>query len=222
GCGGTGSQMLTGLAQMHATLSAMHLENMNAENPFIENGCRFIENGCRCRGLKVTVYDPDVVTEFNIGRQLFYPADLGMNKALCLVSRVNMAYGTKWIAVPEEYHLVPLGQNMNQLQVRYSHPDILISCTDTASSRRGLHRFLWSDHWSRNADYWLDCANLATVGQVVLGQPGRENEERWPRSKEFDPGVARWKGQRRTQIKDENDSYDASVSRRTARSACRA
>ena len=34
-------------------------------------------------------YDPDIVTEANIGRQLFGPSDLGQNKAQCLVTRIN-------------------------------------------------------------------------------------------------------------------------------------
>ena len=65
---------LTGLGQIHASLRAMSAQD-----------------GCKCQGLNVTVYDPDVVTQFNIGRQLFYQTDLGQNKALCLVGRVNMA-----------------------------------------------------------------------------------------------------------------------------------
>ena len=192
GCGGTGSQMLTGLAQMHATIRALNHEALLTQDPAA---------ACRCRGLRVTVYDPDVVTQFNVGRQLFYEADLGMNKALCLVSRVNMAYGTQWVAVPEEY-LDQAGST------RSLSTQIVISCTDTAKSRRELHTYLWKHSQSLRTHYWLDCANLATVGQVVLGQPGRENEEQWPMNKEFDPAWARWKGQQRPQIRDENGGYD--------------
>ena len=32
----------------------------------------------------ITVYDSDIVTEANIGRQLFSPSDIGLNKAQCL------------------------------------------------------------------------------------------------------------------------------------------
>ena len=49
--------------------------------------------------------------------------------------------------------------------------------------------------------YWLDCGNLATVGQVVLGQPGREKEDAWPRSKVFDPDTVVWQGQHLKQIR---------------------
>ena len=72
---------------MHASIQALHQQE-----------------GVNCRGLSVTVYDPDtVVSPFNIGRQLFYATDLGLNKAEVLVGRVNVAYGTKWRAAGEEY-----------------------------------------------------------------------------------------------------------------------
>ena len=53
GAGGTGSQVLTGMARLDVTLRALG-------HP----------------GLFVTVYDPDIVTDANIGRQLFGPSDL--------------------------------------------------------------------------------------------------------------------------------------------------
>ena len=179
GCGGTGSQMLTGLGQIHASLQAMNAQD-----------------GCQCQGLRVTVYDPDTVSPFNVGRQLFYAPDIGMNKAECLVGRVNMTYGVHWKAVPSEYKA--------EAHRGYMYaPDIVISCVDTAAARRDLHKALWSPQTGYYHDvpsYWLDCGNLATVGQVVLGQPGREKEDAWPRNKEFSAEEALWKGQRRKQI----------------------
>ena len=53
GAGGTGSQVLTGMARLDVTLRALG-------HP----------------GLFVTVYDPDIVTDANIGRQLFGPSVL--------------------------------------------------------------------------------------------------------------------------------------------------
>ncbi|MBO8471748.1 MAG: ThiF family adenylyltransferase, partial [Bacteroidetes bacterium] len=58
GAGGTGSQVLTCLARFDTAL-----------------------RGLGHPGLFVTVYDPDTVTEANIGRQLFSPSDIGLNKA---------------------------------------------------------------------------------------------------------------------------------------------
>ena len=183
GCGGTGSQVLTGLGQMHASVQALHQQER-----------------INCQGLSVTVYDPDTVSPFNIGRQLFYATDLGLNKAEVLVGRVNMAYGTKWRAVGEGF---ALGSSRR--------PDVLITCVDTAKARRELHKDLWKARYMEAASYWLDCGNLATVGQVVLGQPGREGEDAWPRRLEFDPALALWKGQAKKQIRDEHGGYNRFV-----------
>ena len=153
------------------------------------------QDGCRCQGLRVVVYDPDVVTPFNVGRQLFYESDIGLNKAECLVGRVNMAYGVKWKPVAEDYRKATDRFGMFK-------PHVIITCVDTAESRRDLHKTMWGPKASYydHAEYWLDCGNLATVGQVTLGQPGKTTEEQWPRNVEFDPEKILWKGQRRQQI----------------------
>ena len=57
GAGGTGSQVLTCMARLDVTLRTLG-------HP----------------GLFVTLYDPDTMTEANIGRQLFSPSELGLNK----------------------------------------------------------------------------------------------------------------------------------------------
>lgn len=73
GAGGTGSQVITALAQMHHALRSL-------EHP----------------GLDVTVIDDDVVSPSNVGRQWFFSSDVGMPKARVLVNRVNMTLGTNW------------------------------------------------------------------------------------------------------------------------------
>ena len=70
GAGGTGSQVVTCLARMGMALQALG-------HP----------------GLHVTVFDPDTVTEANIGRQLFSEAETGLNKAVALVTRINRFFG---------------------------------------------------------------------------------------------------------------------------------
>jgi hypothetical protein len=47
-------------------------------------------------GLQVTAFDPDTVSEANLGRQLFTESDLGQNKALTLIHRLNIAFGLDW------------------------------------------------------------------------------------------------------------------------------
>ena len=75
GAGGTGSQVLTCLARLDITL-----------------------RGLGHPGLFVTLYDPDIVTESNIGRQLFSISDVGLNKAQCLITRINNFFGNDWKA----------------------------------------------------------------------------------------------------------------------------
>lgn len=66
GAGGTGYQVITSLARMSVALQALG-------HP----------------GLHLTAFDPDTVTEANIGRQLFSETELRLNKATALVTRIN-------------------------------------------------------------------------------------------------------------------------------------
>ena len=56
-----------------------------------------------------------------MGRQLFTERDMGLNKASCLVTRINRFFGTDWDAVSSAYN----GQPAN----------IIITCTDNIASR---------------------------------------------------------------------------------------
>ena len=109
GAGGTGSQVVTSLARMDTALRKLG-------HP----------------GLFVRVYDPDTVGESNIGRQLFSEADLGLNKAQCLVTRINRFFGNDWAAVPERYREPEDNRFAN----------LFITCTDSKSSRLQLSKLL--------------------------------------------------------------------------------
>lgn len=135
GCGGTGGEVLDGLARMHAALIALG-------HP---------------AGLDVTVYDPDSVSQANVGRQRFSPADVGHNKAILLVHRFNLFYGLQWRAVPESF--APKETQRGAL-------DLLITCVDKASVRVAIgdaHKKSFSN------TLWLDFGNGSHTGQVVLG-----------------------------------------------------
>ena len=123
GAGGTGSQVLTGMARLDVTLRALG-------HP----------------GLFVTVYDPDIVTDANIGRQLFGPSDLGLNKSQCLVTRINNFFGNDWKAEASFYPSV-----LKEVK-RTEIANITITCTDNNTPL-----------------YWMDFGNTKTAGQVVLG-----------------------------------------------------
>ena len=132
GCGGTGSALATRLAQLNTTLIVLG-------HP----------------GMKVTVYDPDIVSEANIGRQMFYHADVGHPKASVLVTRINQCTGFSWEAAPIRYS--PRGGRS---------PDLLISAVDTGKARIEIGEILRRE---TACSYWADIGNSRTSGQTVLG-----------------------------------------------------
>jgi len=145
GAGGNGSQMLTGLARLHTALLAL-------QHP---------------GGLQVTVYDPDRVSESNVGRQLFSPSDIGQYKASVLVHRLNCYYGLDWQARPSRFTLPARGYATHM-------PDIVVSCVDTIASRQEISKLLGLRH-SATPRYWLDLGNRQQDGQVILGEPDRKH-----------------------------------------------
>lgn len=160
GAGGTGSQVLTSLARLDITLRALG-------HP----------------GLFVKLYDPDIVTQANIGRQLFGPSDLGLNKARCLVTRINNFFGNDWQA---EAGLYP--QMLKDVR-RDELANITITCTDNIKSRLDLWDVLKQVPASRYTDYstplyWLDFGNTQTMGQAVLGTIPKKIKQ--PKSEQYE------------------------------------
>ncbi len=153
GCGGTGSQVLTGLARLNKAMLALG----------------------HAGGLEITAFDPDTVSTSNVGRQLFSPADVGVNKAVLLVHRLNSFFGTNWKAVPDRLD--------SQTHFGYGEtPHIIISCVDTKSARREIAKFCYN----KGVHYWLDMGNEQVTGQVVLGQPAYRNDQRIKKDKLMD------------------------------------
>ena len=145
GAGGTGSQVLPCLARLDTAL-----------------------RGLGHPGLFVTLYDSDIVTEANIGRQLFSPSDIGLNKAQCLVTRMNNFFGNDWKAVPDIYPAALKDARRDNLA------NIMITCTDNIKSRLDLWNILKavpvSEYRSHETPlYWMDFGNMQNTGQVILG-----------------------------------------------------
>jgi PRTRC genetic system ThiF family protein len=151
GVGGTGSELLDGLVRLHHALLALG-------HPV---------------GLQVTAWDGDTVSPANIGRQRFWAADIGHNKAVVAIHRYNLFAGLAWEARPGEFTL-PIDS------VRW--PDLLLTCVDKAGVRAALGQAgapQWTDC------LWLDCGNDAYQGQVILGHLGRVNGPRLPSVYDF-------------------------------------
>ena len=78
GCGGTGSAVVAGLPYLHQSLVAHGHPG----------------------GLHVTVVDGDTISPANCIRQPFARSEIGLNKSIVLVNRLNLFWGLKWEAVP--------------------------------------------------------------------------------------------------------------------------
>lgn len=161
GAGGTGSQVITNLARMDTALQALG-------HP----------------GLHVTVFDPDIVTEANIGRQLFNEADLGQSKAMAIVTRINRFFGSTWVA--ESCHYPPHRQDKENPKLA----NVIITCTDNVRSRLELWRYLkeyreMSVSNDKSPIYWMDFGNAQATGQVIIGTV--RNKIKQPLSSEYMP-----------------------------------
>src|ERR1051326_1516143 len=137
GCGGSGSAIASGLPYLHQAM-------LVAGHP---------------GGLHVTIMDGDLISPSNCVRQPFCSSEIGLSKAVVMVSRLNLFWGLDWTAVPEN-----LTSNTN-----ISNFDIVIGCVDTRGARQLIHTKVAGSR-SRVA-YWLDLGNAADTGQFVLGQP---------------------------------------------------
>jgi PRTRC genetic system ThiF family protein len=149
GAGGTGSHMLTALAKMNHSLIALGHA-----------------------GLQVNLYDDDVITTANQGRQLFADAEVGLPKAVALINRNNRFFGTNWKAVTEQFSTANLKSLPN-----HGKANIYISCVDTASARfdigTAIQGFTEVNNWERNKFlYWMDIGNSRHTGQVILSTIG--------------------------------------------------
>ena len=142
GAGGTGSEVMDQLLRLHLTLRALG-------NP----------------GLHVTLADGDTVSEFNVGRQRFWPYDIGRNKAEVIVSRFQQFAGVDWGFVPD---------NLSPQEVIEDLPDLLITCIDSGRLRWDISEYTLeclanSQDSVDHPMFWLDCGNGQVDGQVIFG-----------------------------------------------------
>jgi len=145
GAGGTGSHVLRRLANMHLAM---------------------VELG-HPAGLDVLVIDPDTVSKSNVGRQNFWPADVGQPKAEILVNRCNLLMQTGWQA--------DIGKVTDRSY--FMQPDIVIGCVDNRKGRAAILNAI-KRSVSRSACYYLDIGNREHDGQAIFGEVFGENYKR--------------------------------------------
>jgi len=158
GAGGTGSQVLTALARINTSLVALGHA-----------------------GLFVRLFDNDLVTSANLGRQLFAASEMGMNKAVALINRLNRFFGTNWKAFPFAFDRDYIDRNPEIYSA-----NLTISCVDTVSARFEIAYALKSRRKSSlhvyQPYYWMDFGNSRHSGQVILSTVGNIEQ---PKSKKF-------------------------------------
>lgn len=159
GAGGTGSKVLTALMEMNHSL---------------------VELGHA--GLSVRLWDDDVITTANLGRQRFAECEVGLFKSVALINRANRFMGTYWKAETVKFEKDSLGRLPQNAQAT-----IYITCVDNVQSRFGVAEILKELCNRRNhrdtPKYWLDFGNSQHTGQVILSTIG---EIKQPNSEKYE------------------------------------
>lgn len=145
GAGGTGSNFFMALAKMNHALTVLG-------HP----------------GLAVSLYDDDIITEANPGRQLFAETEVGLYKSSVLVNRVNRFFGTNWKAITQKFGTGEPNDFPDE-----GKANLFISCVDNVGARFGiagvLKNFKETSRYERNKPlYWMDLGNGRQTGQAIL------------------------------------------------------
>jgi PRTRC genetic system ThiF family protein len=148
GAGGTGSKGLTALMEMNHSLIALGHA-----------------------GLHIRLWDDDVITNANLGRQRFAQSEIGLYKSVALINRVNRFSGTNWKAETAKFEKDGLGRLPEQAQAT-----IYMTCVDSVNARFGVADILNGisngRHHRDKPKYWLDFGNSQHTGQVLLSTIG--------------------------------------------------
>jgi PRTRC genetic system ThiF family protein len=151
GCGGTGSAVVAGLPYLHQSLVARGHPG----------------------GLHVIVLDGDTISPTNCIRQPFARSEIGLNKAIVLVNRLNLFWALKWEAVPAHLKagtFISRSYSGDDLRVH-----IVVGCVDTRAPRAAIRDGV--SNWSTTS-YVLDLGNNSDSGQFILGEPLNERNRR--------------------------------------------
>ena len=189
GAGGTGSQMLMTLARMsHALTQLNHA------------------------GLSLRLWDDDVITEANLGRQLFAESELGFYKSVALINHVNRFFGTNWRAETIKFEKDSIRNTQKNME-----STIYISCVDNVKTRFEIAEILKSlnngKFYRNTAKYWMDFGNSQYSGQVLLSTIGiirQPNSEKYETVSEL-PFVTEEYGELLKQSEKEDDTPSCSL-----------
>jgi PRTRC genetic system ThiF family protein len=117
--------------------------------------------------------DGDAISPANCVRQPFARTEIGLNKAIVLVNRINLFWGLKWDAVPAHLRtgtFISRSYSGDELRAH-----IVIGCVDTRAARATIRDAVGQ---RSTVSYWLDLGNNADSGQFILGEPLNERNRR--------------------------------------------
>lgn len=148
GAGGTGSKVLTALMEINESLIALGHA-----------------------GLQVRLWDDDIITTANLGRQRFFECETGLYKSVALINRINRCIGTNWKAETRKFEKDKFGT-----LPEHARAIITITCVDNVQARFGVAEILkeasYRRHYQDEPKYWLDFGNSQHTGQVILSTIG--------------------------------------------------
>jgi len=87
-------------------------------------------------GLHVIVLDGDTISPANCVRQAYARPEIGLNKAVVLVNRMNLFWGLKWEAVPAHLQAGSVISRSHYGDELRAH--IVVGCVDTRAARAGF------------------------------------------------------------------------------------
>lgn len=159
GAGGTGSKFMTALMEINHSL-------LELDHP----------------ALDVHLWDDDIITSSNIGRQRFADSERNLYKSQAIINRLNRWAGSSWKAETVKFERTTDGKIPDNARA-----SIYISCTDTVASRVEISEIIHklNNEYGFHRDkgkYWLDLGNSQYTGQAILSTIGRIEQ---PISKKF-------------------------------------
>ncbi|SJN50501.1 PRTRC system ThiF family protein [Sphingobacterium sp. JB170] len=158
GAGGTGSKVLTALMEMSHSLKELGHA-----------------------GLQVRLWDDDIITNANLGRQRFAESETGLYKSVALINRSNRFMGANWKAETVKLEKDKFGRLPENAKAT-----ITITCVDNVQARFGVAEILketgYRRHYQDEPKYWVDFGNSRHTGQVLLSTIG---EIQQPQSEKY-------------------------------------
>lgn len=190
GAGGTGSKFMTALMEINHSL-------LELDQP----------------GLDVHLWDDDIVTPANVGRQRFAESERNLYKSQAIINRLNRWAGTNWRAETKKFE-----RNIAGEIPANAGASIYISCTDTVASRIEISEILQqlSKEYGYHRDkgrYWLDLGNTKFSGQGILSTIGKIDQPTSKTYKTFEtlPSIIEEYGTVMQNLEQEDDTPSCSL-----------